>query len=211
MCKCVKNHYFLQLEVPQQSGAGSRLSPGNLRDTCTSEGKNHPQKTLSILGILCSQLLSSWLTGTTQPGHFGQMRVKVKAAEPRAPQPCCSSSFFPAAFPGYLFLILAAVIFNSSAAKNANSFLSTNRTERHLPLAILFLILKICFVSPDWTQSFTSKLLQERFLGKGSMLWLQGGFHWNTLMEDIHFPCFPPTCKSLRGFVSSFLDQPGVD
>lgn len=72
-----------------------------------------------------------------------------------------------------------------------------------LPFAILFLIPQISFAFRAWTRSITFKLLQKRFLVKGSVPWLQEGFHWNTLVEDICFPCFSSTCKSLRGFFKS--------
>lgn len=74
-------------------------------------------------------------------------------------------------------------------------------TLSHLPC--YFLVPKFILLSQLELKSITFKLLQKRFLVKGSVLWLQEGFHWNTLMEDICFPCFSSICKALRGFVNS--------
>lgn len=138
------------------------------------------------------------------------MRVQVKAAEPWAPlnpfqlQPGCpyppAEQQHPLGVHSSSWLLPSAI---PLLPRVQIPFLPPAALRDVLPFATLFLILTICFVFLAWTRSITSKLPQKRFLGKGSVLCLLEGFHWNTLVEDICFSCFPPTCRSLRGFVNS--------
>lgn len=205
--KCVHNHYSIQLETPQLSEVGSRLSPGNLETFALHKTKNQTQKHLGILGIPCSPLLSSWLTGTTQPGPNESRSEGSRALSSPNPVPAPALLSFPSqqsSSSHWIFIPHPACCYLQSLCCQECKFLSFHQQNweifSHLPN--YFLLSTFVLFSLVWIQGITSKLLHKRFLGKGFVLWLQEGLHWDILMEyPFFFPCFPPTCKSLRGFV----------
>lgn len=165
----------MQLEVPHQSEAGSRLSPGNLETLALHKAKTIHKNTSAFWEFRVPNCSASGWQAQPKQEILARWEPKWRQQSPGHPWPCSRSSFAVLALPAEQqhpldiysssWLLLSPV---PLLPITQIPFFPPTELRIILPFAILFLILKICSAFLAGTQSITFKLLQKGFLGKGS-------------------------------------------